>query len=507
MTRRTDHGAGRGRPWAAVVVWAFVGVAALTLLPLPFTGDQALYLDYGRRLARGAVLYRDVWDVKQPAIFWFNTGAGSLFGFNEVAVHLAEAVWWIGGAVLAQRAWRARLDSRVAEAAVPLLTAGVLLASARMIDIGQVEQLVGLPLLASWWLVQHPDPDGARGRGRLAAAGALAAVVALFKHLYLPIAVAFLVLAALRLAVRAGRARALRAAAWWAAGLALALAPFAVQVVATGQVHRVWWTFVTATGQMRALAPPPFGRLVRSLAHLGVVALPLVALAAIGWRRAWHPVRRAGTVDMVAWIGIGGAALAVQLWWTYQQLLVIVPLGLLASHGVDELAERWAGARRARLAAGVVALALLASVAPLAGRIVHLARHGGALTVADRAQLRADLEPAEVAAARTAALLRRPDGRPGPVIVLGNPVHLLRSGREQAGAVHGWSPEFNTPELWAEVEAAARAPDTAYVGIDDDSRVYVDERAPALLQVLAERYRPLPRAPGDALAWWERLGP
>ena len=64
-------------------------------LPYPFGGDQALFTIGARELDRGAVLYRDFWDFKQPAIFWFYWLAGRLFGFDEVGVHALELVYFL----------------------------------------------------------------------------------------------------------------------------------------------------------------------------------------------------------------------------------------------------------------------------------------------------------------------------------------------------------------------------------------------------------------------------
>lgn len=502
---RAAGGHGRRADRWSWAVWALLVLAGLSLLPLPYTGDQALYLLYGRGLTEGAVLYRDLWDVKQPGIFWFYGLSSRALGPSEVGVHLAVVAWCLATAGLARRAWRARLDHRVARAAVPLLTAGVLLAAVRPIDVGQVEHLVGLPILASWWLVQRPDPTTGRGRARLAGAGATAAAVILFKHLYVAVPLAFLALALVRLVRQRGWRSGLAALAWWTGGLAVVALPFVAQVLATHQTDRVWWTFTRAAGETRRLDPPPLSRLVRSTARAAVMAAPLAVLAVLGRRRAWRPDHRTGTVDMLVWVVVGGITLLGQLWWPYQQLLVFVPLGLLAAHGVDELAHRWHDGRRTgvRLALAVVAVTTLASVAPLAVRASLLARHGLAVTAADRDALRRDAEPAERDAVVSSAFLRAPAARPGPVLLLGNPIHLTRAGREQAGAVHGWSPEFNTPDLWDEVVAAAEAPGVAYVAIDEVSLGYVRERAPALLRVLETRYRPVDVPPGSGLTWWE----
>src|SRR4029453_3997297 len=70
-------------------------------LAMPFWGDQALFTVYARQLTQGAVLYRDIFDVKQPGIFLFYIMGGSLFGFTEIGIHLFELIYWLGFSVFA----------------------------------------------------------------------------------------------------------------------------------------------------------------------------------------------------------------------------------------------------------------------------------------------------------------------------------------------------------------------------------------------------------------------
>src|SRR6266540_2677685 len=64
--------------WRAVAVvhWPALLAVALTItLGLPtlnfvYGPDQALFAYFGERIAHGAGLYVDVWDVKPPGIFW-----------------------------------------------------------------------------------------------------------------------------------------------------------------------------------------------------------------------------------------------------------------------------------------------------------------------------------------------------------------------------------------------------------------------------------------------------
>jgi hypothetical protein len=91
----------RSPRWLTALALTLVAVAGGLCLALPFWGDQALFTIYARELSRGAVLYRDVFDVKQPGIFVFYAIGGSLFGFTEVGIHLFELIYWLAFSVFA----------------------------------------------------------------------------------------------------------------------------------------------------------------------------------------------------------------------------------------------------------------------------------------------------------------------------------------------------------------------------------------------------------------------
>ena len=60
-------------------VLAAVILVGLIHLPYPFDGDQALFTTGASKIYRGATLYRDFWDLKQPGIFGFYLLGGVLF--------------------------------------------------------------------------------------------------------------------------------------------------------------------------------------------------------------------------------------------------------------------------------------------------------------------------------------------------------------------------------------------------------------------------------------------
>ena len=90
---------------------AAVLLLGLLHLPHPLGGDQALFLVGAQRLHEGALLYRDFWDVKQPAIFLFYLLGGDLFGFHEVGIHAFELLYMLALSVVLQRTLRGYFHS------------------------------------------------------------------------------------------------------------------------------------------------------------------------------------------------------------------------------------------------------------------------------------------------------------------------------------------------------------------------------------------------------------
>lgn len=326
--------------WVGALSVVIVALLAAATIPMPFTGDQALFQLGARVLDHGGVLYRDFWDPKQPGIYLFHLLAGWAFGFDEVGAHALETVWAVGFAVVLLRTERHRYEHRWVASVVPLLTIAPVYAAATPSLLGQVEMLVSLPVyLSLWWAVAAGDADGPRP-GHLAASGAVGAVVACFKlpYVLLP-AIGWVVAVGLR--ARAGpRSRALAAGGWIALGFAVPSAIVVAYLGAHGQLGDVWHTwFVFPLGVA--------GRAGRPLTLLGASGrwfverfAPLLVLGALGLVRLARRGLDRWTATVLAWCAFAAGLVLVQLWWQYLFLLLVVPLGLLAAQGVDELATR-----------------------------------------------------------------------------------------------------------------------------------------------------------------------
>jgi hypothetical protein len=82
----------RALPWLAFTLVLALGLGKLAY---PLMEDQSLFLLGARAISRGGTLYRDFWDIKPPGIFLFYLAGGSLFGANEIGIHLFELLWML----------------------------------------------------------------------------------------------------------------------------------------------------------------------------------------------------------------------------------------------------------------------------------------------------------------------------------------------------------------------------------------------------------------------------
>ncbi|HET9325277.1 MAG TPA: hypothetical protein VFQ05_00730, partial [Candidatus Eisenbacteria bacterium] len=179
-----------------LALWTLLAIALIgaTRIPEPFDGDQALFTLMARALHRGATLYVDVWDNKQPGIFLFYWLAGRVFGFSEIGVHLLELLYQLVTAALLMWVMQRELRQPVFACVAGFLSVGSFYLGATGWHLGQVEGLVGLPMLVSVALASQAAASPVERRTRMLAAGVAAGVVTIFKLMLAPLpALAWLV--------------------------------------------------------------------------------------------------------------------------------------------------------------------------------------------------------------------------------------------------------------------------------------------------------------------------
>ncbi|MCB9525329.1 MAG: hypothetical protein H6702_18415 [Myxococcales bacterium] len=441
--------------------WLIVLALLALAWPTPFHGDQALFVEMARRWHHaGALPYRDLWDLKPPAVHLFYRLGGALFGFHAQGIHTLETLYFLGYGVALHRALRRWLTQPAARAVGLVAAVGLPVAVAGPWGQTQVELLAQPPLFAALWL-------GLRGgrRGRLLA-GLAGGVAVAFKTPFLGLVGLFWLWAAWH--------RPHRGLRFWApllVGFAAPLLALAAWAWAHGFLGALAWTLFVFPAEAALAWPGDPEQLVAGAlwAATRLVGLALLAVAGL-WLARRDPMAR----GLGLWAWGAGALIGLQTlsWWPYHYLLLVGPLALLAAAAVDRLAAvrpGWAPLA----AAALIALPAARELAP-AGRawLAHppwrdltahqAARYDGLSTIP--AELRVGL----------------PDGcPPGGLYVLGNPLYHHLSGCPQALRLNGWSFDILLPDQWGALRAELRRRAPQAVFVEAGQWDLIRERDPA----------------------------
>lgn len=91
----TPQGSDRSHRWLYGTL-VFVFLRALPNLRYPLGRDQATYSVIGQGLLHGQVLYRDLWDIKPPGIFYLYAVIVRIFGHVMWSVGVLDILWLLG---------------------------------------------------------------------------------------------------------------------------------------------------------------------------------------------------------------------------------------------------------------------------------------------------------------------------------------------------------------------------------------------------------------------------
>ncbi len=483
--------------------WVLASIVILGLLhlPYPFSTDQAQDFEIARQMSRGAVLYLDIWDVRQPMIFYFYEAAGRLFGFTEIGLHLFESLYMVLFAVVLLVLLRPRFRSSVVASVVPLFVVGAYYAGVMHAPhLTQVESLVGLPLFCCLWF----STRSASGRWRPFAAGVLGAVCLLFKLMFLPIVLLAWTMPWLIRRLDPDHPRPeLRSAVWLAGGAFLVLAGYVVLIASQGALGVVAWTFFVFPPRAISIVDQPFMKFVRPNLWFGGCYASLILLAAVRLRgHAWR--RDPLDLGLVGWIALAIPLTVIQMWWSYHWYLFLVPFGVLAAEGLDDLlAGEGSLPRRATLAVALCFALPLAGV--LVFKVYHLARFGFAIDPQQRERYRIDSWKPYRISSLNAAFLEDRATRPGPIYVIGDALVMPLAHRAQAIPLIGSSPEMLPPSTWREMVRELRKATPPYVFVQDGWQMLIDRNSREMRAFLDGHYRVLGRTAQGT--WYEELHP
>ncbi len=484
-------GAGR----AAVFLVAVIGASRLFD---PFSGDQALFLVGAKMLDAGGVLYRDYWDIKQPAIFVFFLAAGTLFGFTQSGAHALDVLWETAFAVALVFSLRGALRDPRWAAFAPLGVVGATYAGSSPWHLLQVEELVGFPIFVCMWTagLALTERRGSASAGLALFSGLAGGTVLLFKLLLAPVVVAVTIAMTFRARSRSSAGDRMRFWFLWLLGILVPYAAYAAYAASTGSLETALETTFAVPLQIAAFAPhAPIDRLSDSALRLLLYFRGIIVLAVIGAVTMrdgrMHPWRAA----CFAWIVSGLAVILAQSqsWWQYQFLLLVPPIGILATFGAAFLGDCVARRRRTGLialaAAGVVAYIAVPLPQGAIGTILRIVRERPFASSAALERYRVASSTEYAGAVVDAELPLRVGSDPGPIYVFGNPLIYVLANRPQAIAMTSWASYLHPPSIWARLDNELSAARPIYIFVLEDRGVDISSaRSPNISLTLARDY-------------------
>jgi hypothetical protein len=485
--------------WAGVALAIIVGIGVLKLLT-PFDGDQALFLYFAQAIDQGERLYVDVWDMKQPGIFWFYWLGGKLFGFSEFSVKLLELGFLVAFATCLIVCLRSCFRYRWLSSVAAVAALGSYYAFGGTRELTQVEMIISFPMfLSAWLLAGDYASSAARAIGR-GLAGVFAGIAVTFKLFYAPIFVGF-VLVAILVAWRPTPPRpSLLSAAWsvlWPFTIGVMIVLGAVQLILWRQGvldELLWNSFIYPLLALGSSAEgTDLGRLARNFSWMLVSVGPWLLFALVAVSRVIDAGEPAIMRQMLAWLLLASVLIALQslMFWKYHFLLLFVPIAVLAARGIDLLLIRLTGAGPARWLTPA-ALSLF-FVLPAMGSIGYAAQRQAELFQV-MARAGGDFEGYRRAIGRDygwirehLSWLRNPAGGE-PIYVFGDPLIYLVAERRQAIPINGWSWEAYPAQLWQELPRMLTAARPGYIFVDHVAIKLIPEFSPETDGFIGDNY-------------------
>jgi hypothetical protein len=369
---------------------AGMGLGALYLvahlLSFEYGRDQGIYAVVADVMRGGGAPYRDAWDFKPPAIYFFFALARTVFGEGMHAVRLLEAMGLASlchAFIILSRRHTGDIRGGVIGGAAAVLGYVTL----DFWHTAQPETFGAVVLAWAWVAATH---RGARQFAAWYGAGALYGVAALLKPSLGggALASAAIVLWTRRhVAVPKRRRFGAPLLAFFAGGVtpvALTLAYFAAKG-ALGDVYSVFMEFTPGYAMLGANAAPFPARLGRSLGEWLFRYTPVlvVALVPLLFLRPLHAREREGIAHVFGTILIALAGVAMQAKFFAYHFGAVVPLaGLLTGWGVWKV---WRAARHRAPARLVVPVVLVVAGAGWIPGLPYAAEFWGKCAARQRA--------------------------------------------------------------------------------------------------------------------------
>ncbi len=476
------------------LVLIVVVMIGLVHLPFPLGGDQSLFTLGALEMQQGKVLYRDFWDLKQPGIYYFYLLAGSLFGFNEIGIHLFELIYIVLFSIILLLTLKSYFRHQIIGSLVPLLTIGVYYIVSNPSQLTQVEGLIGFPLFLCLWLTyQSFRYEGKQRFFRLLISGFIGGIILLFKLLFLPILLSFWVTILLD-SLLIKRQNFQKAFVEICLPIFLGgLFPILVTIsyfVWSNSLSIVYETFFVYPVNIVANSKFSIIKLLRGTRWFLLSFFPLIFMAivaAVSLRKSKSLL----TLLLVFWcvFGLGIIYIQRQSLWEYHYLLLFVPLGILATKGLDILWQPLKELTSPIITTLLLFLLFLPLLLQLQLKSVALVQNNFALTEKTRLKYQTVFRKDYPSLHSEVDFLSQPGSLSGNIFIVGDPSLYYLSGRTQATSLNGWSVELLVPEQWTQLLKELDSSKPAYIFIHNTYQLMIKEKSPKIMELIEQKYR------------------
>ncbi|WP_341524531.1 hypothetical protein WKK05_17995 [Nostoc sp. UHCC 0302] len=469
-------------------------------LPVPFWGDQALFTVGASEMHRGKLLYRDFWDIKQPGIYYFYLLAGTLFGFNEIGIHLFELIYMVFFSIILLLTLKSYFKHQVIASLVPLFTVGVYYIVSGDHQFTQVEALVGFPLFLCLWLTyQSFKYEGKQKFIRLLFSGFIGGIVLIFKLLFLPILLSFWIVPLLYAVLKSRKSFSkilLEICCPISIGTLLPIA-FVISYFA--------WSNVLAITYQTFLVYPPK---IATNASFDILQLfsgtrwfiqnfsPLIALAAVAIDVSLRKSKNLLTLLLFVWCLFGLSVIYIQLQslWEYHYLLLFVPVGILATKGLDILWQPLKELSSTLTTIVLIFLLVFPLLFNLQVKSLALIKNKFALTEDRRINYQNVFRKDYFSLHSDVKFLSDSGSLSGDIFVAGDPSIYYLSGRNQATPLNTWSLELFLPEQWSQLQKELVSIKPPYIFISNEYISLVKQKSPQIMELINHKYKLLSKS-------------
>ncbi|MBD0385348.1 MAG: hypothetical protein ICV54_02150 [Nostoc sp. C3-bin3] len=479
------------------LVLIFIILIGLVHLPFPFDGDQAFFRLGALEMQQGKVLYRDFWDIKQPGIFCFYFLAGTLFGFNEIGIHAFELIYMVFFSIILLLTLKSYFRHQLIASLVPLLTVGVYYVVSGAWHLTQVEALVGFPLFLCLWLTfQSFKNEGKQRFILLLLSGFIGGIVLLFKLIFLLILLSFW-LAVLMYSVLIKRQSIQKILIEICLPIFIGII-FPLLIVAS---YFVWFNSFSILYETFFIYPPLIiansalnqNDFISGIKWFLQNFYSLVLIAIIAIDASLRKSKNILTLLLIVWCVFALSVIALQYkaLWEYHFLLLFVPIGILATKGLDVL---WSYLKELSSPIPTILLIFLLFLplsSTLIKRSVTLVNNNFALTEDTRLKYQTVFRKKYPSLHSEGNFISQAGSLAGEIYVAGDPSIYYFAGRTQATILRGWALEYFLPEQWSKLIEQLDSSKPPYIFIDYEPEAIIKKYFPKMLEFVEQRYQVL----------------